>query len=129
MQWESSKAYPELEMCYQLAYILEVNPSELLNLRNYERKKFKAKKNKQRTFLNSDVPDELFWAMKGILGLILIMIAFYIVVQVKRLESSVINGGGEEFEKTLVNEVDKGVNQIENEIDNDIDNVNTYIIE
>ena len=25
MQWESSKAYPELEMCYQLAYILEVN--------------------------------------------------------------------------------------------------------
>ena len=43
-QWESSKAYPDLDMCYKLAYILEINPNELLWLRNYERKKFKVKK-------------------------------------------------------------------------------------
>ena len=120
MQWESSKSYPDLEMCYQLAYILDINPSELLNLRNYERKKFKVKKIKQRTFLNSEVPDEFFWFLKGILGLALIMIAFYIVIQVKKLENAVVNGGGEEFEKVLVNEVDKNINQIENDVNTNI---------
>ena len=109
IEWESSKDYPELEMCYKLAYILELNPTELLGLRNFERKKFKTKKTK-RTIWNQEVPEEFFWAMKGIFGLAAIMVSFYIVVQVKKLESSYMNGDGK-LEKTLVNSIEDKVNQ------------------
>ena len=122
-QWESSKAYPDLDMCYKLAYILEINPNELLWIRNYERKKFKVKKSKTRTFWNAEVPDEFFWAMKGVLGLILILIAFYVIANYLKLQNAVLNGGGKEFDQILVNEVDKGINQIQNEVED------TYNIE
>ena len=113
-QWENSKAYPDLDMCYKLAYILGVNPTELLGLRNFERKKFKAKGSKKRTFWNSDVPDEFIWTMKGILGLILILIAFYVVVMFKKLENSVIYGGKEELEEIVVETIEKNTNGIDN---------------
>ena len=38
--WENMKAYPTLEEIYQLAYIIEINPGELLALRNRGRKQF-----------------------------------------------------------------------------------------
>lgn len=109
-KWESSKAYPDLEMCYKLAEILELNPTELLHLRNYERKKFKVKFNKK-NMLNSEVPDEFFWVMKGVLGLGLILIAIFVAIMYIKLEYAVIRGGKEELEKTVVTTVENYVDK------------------
>ena len=38
--WEKEKAYPTLEDIYQIAYIIKINPGELLALRNRGRKQF-----------------------------------------------------------------------------------------
>lgn len=38
--WENLKSYPDLDEIYQLAYIIELNPGELLALRNRGRKQF-----------------------------------------------------------------------------------------
>ena len=38
--WEDNKDYPNLDMIYKLAYILEINPTELLVFRDKCRKKF-----------------------------------------------------------------------------------------
>ena len=132
--WECSKSYPDLEMCYKLAYILELNPTELLGCRNFERKKFKVKK-KTRTIFNQDVSDEFFWFMKGILGLAAIMLAFYFVLQFKKFESGYMNSDIE-LEKTLVNKIDNKVGQNEtaenetfNEYINEIDDNSVNKIE
>lgn len=109
-KWESSKAYPDLEMCYKLAEILELNPTELLHLRNYERKKFKVKF-KKKNMLNSEVPDEFFWVMKGVLGLGLILIAIFVAIMYIKLEYAVIRGGKEELEKTVVTTVENYVDK------------------
>ncbi len=135
IDWENSKSYPELDMCYKLAYILELNPTELLGLRNFERKKFKVKKIK-RTIFNQPIPDEFFWSMKGILGLAAIMMAFYFVIQFKKFESGYMNSDIK-LEKTLVNKIDNKVNQneiVENEVtneytyefDNGLNNIENY---
>lgn len=123
ISWETSKSYPELEMCYTLSYILDLNPTELLGLRNFERKKFKVKKRK-RTFWNQDVPDEFFWFMKGIFGLASIMLVFYLILQFKKFESGYMNSDIE-FEKTLVNSINNNVNQ--NEINNEYENRNEIL--
>ena len=38
--WENEKAYPTLDDIYQMAYIIEINPGELLAIRNRGRKQF-----------------------------------------------------------------------------------------
>lgn len=38
--WEKEKAYPTLEDIYKMAYIIKVNPGELLTIRNRGRKQF-----------------------------------------------------------------------------------------
>ena len=38
--WENEKAYPTLEEIYQMAYIIDLNPGELLAIRNRGRKQF-----------------------------------------------------------------------------------------
>ena len=38
--WEEEKAYPTLEEIYQMAYIIDLNPGELLAIRNRGRKQF-----------------------------------------------------------------------------------------
>ena len=38
--WEKEKSYPTLEDIYQIAYIIKINPGELLTLRNRGRKQF-----------------------------------------------------------------------------------------
>ena len=38
--WEKEKAYPTLEDIYKMAYIINVNPGELLTIRNRGRKQF-----------------------------------------------------------------------------------------
>lgn len=113
--WENSKDYPDLDTCWKIAYVLEIDPTKLLKLRDNERKKFVAKKPKKRTIFNSEVPDEFFWALKGVLGLVLILFAFYLVYIAKKLEFAVTNGGIEEFQEVLVDSVENGVNGIYNE--------------
>jgi transcriptional regulator with XRE-family HTH domain len=41
--WEAGKDYPDLDDIYKLAYILEINPGELLTIRNRGRKQFVKK--------------------------------------------------------------------------------------
>lgn len=113
IDWESSKAYPELEMCYKLAFVLELNPTEILGLRNFERKKFKVKKTK-RTFFNQDIPDEFFWFMKGLLSLACIMLAFYAVFKLKTMEASYY-GSDIKLEQEYANKIDEKTNFVENE--------------
>ena len=107
-KWEESKAYPNLEMCYKLAEILEISPTELLNLRNYERKKFKVKVKKKRWF-NSEVPEDFFLILKGVLGLIVILIALWVGYMVLKLDFAVKYGGKEELEKIVVETIDKSL--------------------
>lgn len=38
--WENEKSYPTLDDIYQMAYIIEINPGELLAIRNRGRKQF-----------------------------------------------------------------------------------------
>ncbi len=38
--WENEKSYPSLEDIYQMAYIIKINPGELLAIRNRGRKQF-----------------------------------------------------------------------------------------
>ena len=38
--WEKEKAYPTLEDIYKMAYIIPINPGELLTIRNRGRKQF-----------------------------------------------------------------------------------------
>lgn len=39
-KWEACKAYPDLDDIYKLAYTIEINPGELLTIRNRGRKQF-----------------------------------------------------------------------------------------
>ena len=43
--WEEEKAYPTLEEIYQMAYIINLNPGELLEIRNRGRKQFYKESN------------------------------------------------------------------------------------
>ena len=43
--WEAEKSYPTLENIYQMAYIINVNPGELLAIRNRGRKQFYRESN------------------------------------------------------------------------------------
>lgn len=43
--WENEKDYPTLDDIYQMAYIIEINPGELLAIRNRGRKQFYKESN------------------------------------------------------------------------------------
>lgn len=43
--WENEKAYPTLDDIYKMAYIININPGELLTLRNRGRKQFYRESN------------------------------------------------------------------------------------
>ena len=59
------------------------------------------------------MPDEFIWTMKGILGVVIIIIAIYIAIMFLKLENAVIKGGTEELEKSVVETIENNVNEIE----------------
>lgn len=82
--WENLKAYPDLEDVYQLGYIIEINPGELLALRNRGRKQFyresddapKKRKDWVEISDNFAIYGSAFMKLFGIFGVIFFAIWF-----------------------------------------------------
>lgn len=106
--WEMAKDYPDLDACYKIAYVLDINPTKLLYLRDVERKKFKIKKKKKKWY-NKEVPEEIIYALEGVLRLAIIFIFFAIIIFYFKLVNSFYNGGAQQMEEYLVNTVENNV--------------------
>ncbi len=83
--WEAEKSYPTLENIYQMAYIINVNPGELLAIRNRGRKQFYRESNdppkKRHDWIEiSDNASVIFSGVSrlfGIFALVAFIIVFY----------------------------------------------------
>ena len=109
-KWEMSKDYPDLDTCYKLAYVLEINPTRLLALRDIERKKFKVKK-KKRKWYNEEVPEEVIYVLEGILRLAIIFIFLAIIAFYLKFVNSFNTGGARQMDEYLVNIVENNVEE------------------
>lgn len=109
-KWEMSKDYPDLDTCYKLAYVLEINPTRLLVLRDIERKKFKVKK-KKRKWYNEEVPEEVIYVLEGILRLAIIFIFLAIIAFYLKLVNSFRTGGSRQMDEYLVNTVENNIEE------------------
>ncbi len=117
--WEDNKDYPNLDMIYKLAYILEINPTELLVFRDKCRKKFIKKNNKIKTrkFNKEEFVENFYYIFIASCRVIIIVGVVIFLVAFLRLYDSSINGGAKEIDDYLVNTVENQTsyyNEIEN---------------
>jgi len=123
--WEANKSYPELEDIYKLAYILYINPTELLTIRNSSRKRFIKKTAEPKKshdwvtiFDNIEISSIIIGRTILFIGLCVFAWGFYNIV-------NIFFGDGDKItERILVKQIKDNVN-ITNEIDNDFENTNS----
>lgn len=87
--WEKEKDYPDLDEIYLLAYALEINPTDLMILRDRHRKNFvKSSKTKKKKKVWCDW-EEVMLEVKALFSaaaqLFVIFASFYLCVQLARL--------------------------------------------
>ena len=109
-KWEASKDYPDLDTCYKLAYVLDINPTKLLILRDNERKKLKIKV-KQKKWFEKDVPEDVFYVLEGLLRLGIILIFLAVIAFYLKLVNSFNTGGAKQMDDYLVNTVDNNLQE------------------
>lgn len=105
--WEKDKAYPSLDEIYLLAYSLEVNPTDLMILRDRHRKNFvKTDKKKKVSKIDYDELKEYLYYIAVALGRFVSafgIIAFSVVLA-KLVKTAVVgNGGTAEFDSIVGN--------------------------
>ena len=133
IMWEKDKAYPDMNEIYALANVLDVNPTELLILRDRHRKTL-AKKDVNKKCSKIDV-DELkeylyyiaafLWILVPFIGII----AFSVVYA--RLVAVAINGpnGAEGFDREVGNVITDYMNDISSDnASNNVQNLENEIM-
>ena len=114
--WEKDKAYPDMNEIYALANVLDVNPTELLILRDRHRKTLAKKDvNKKCSKIDVDELKEYLYYIAPFLGKLVPfigIIAFSVVYA--RLVAVAINGpnGAEGFDREVGNVITDYMNDI-----------------
>lgn len=119
--WESEKSYPTLEDIYQMAYIIKVNPGELLAIRNRGRKQFYKESGDPPTRKHdwieiTDNASIIFSGLSRTFG-IFVLIVFMIVLY-KFVDTYFGKTGGIVVDQVITQDIQKHTGQ-ENEIIND----------
>jgi transcriptional regulator with XRE-family HTH domain len=111
-KWEACKAYPDLNDIYKLAYIIEINPGELLVIRDRCRKQFikdsKSQIKKRKLEKVLDASYDTFRVSARIF--LLIAIVFFIMWLIKFVDVFYGNTAGEMVDKALTYQIDEYVN-------------------
>lgn len=135
-QWEKGKDYPNLEEIYLLAYSLEINPTDLMILRDRHRKNFvKTDKKKKVSKIDYDELKEYLYYIAIVLGRFVSafgIIAFSVVLA-KLVKTAVVgNGGTAEFDSIVGNVITdymEDSNEVNNTFENYLDENNLENVE
>lgn len=120
--WESGNKFPDLDMMYKLAELLDINPNELLNLRNTIQEESYVEPD----FAARRVCSKFFAMAKPVLSVIFRLTVgiciIYIVANYKNFENKV--GGAQDQEQIdfVANVIQNGINQYVVSPSNSIDN-------
>jgi len=124
-QWEKDKDYPNLDEIYLLAYSLEINPTDLMILRDRHRKNFvKTDKKKKVSKIDYDELKEYLYYITVVLGRFVgaFGIIAFSVVLAKLVKTAVVgNGGTAEFDGIVGNVITDYMNGL-NEANNTFEN-------
>lgn len=124
--WEKEKDYPNLDEIYLLAYALEINPTDLMILRDRHRKNFvkssKTKKKKKVWCDWEEVMLELRAYFSAITQLFAIFAVCYIGVQFARLEGAVNGPPMDAVDNIVGEQITDFMNEYEGNTSNSIDN-------
>lgn len=111
--WENEKSYPTLEDIYLLAYVIKINPGELLAIRNRGRKQFYREsddppKRRHDWIEISDNASIFFSCFMKLFGLVTIVI---VVVVGYKFYDVFLGGTASEIEKSVIEmQIDKHTN-------------------
>jgi len=129
--WENEKAYPTLDEIYQMAYIININPGELLAIRNRGRKQFykdsdKLPSEKKHWFgFNEDT----VWVFQGLARATIIFVAFIFCIYLyKFVDTYYGETGSIVVDQVITQDIQRHTGQ-ENEIidDGTVENMVTRI--
>lgn len=119
--WEDEKSYPTLDEIYQMAYVIDLNPGELLTIRNRGRKQFYKESGDPPTRKhdwveiteNASLIFSGLGKTVGIFALIIFCVALY-----KFVDTFYGSTGGIVEDQVMLQQIQKSTGQ-ENEIIND----------
>ena len=119
--WEDEKDYPTLDEIYQMAYIININPGELLAIRNRGRKQFYKEDNK----LPSEkkhwygLNEDAVWVFQGLARAFIIFVVFIFCFKFYQfIDTYYGETGGIVVDQVITQDIQKHTGQ-ENEIIND----------
>lgn len=124
--WEKEKDYPDLDEIYLLAYALDINPTDLMILRDRHRKNFvkssKTKKSKKVWCDWEEVALELKAYFSAIAQLFAIAAVCYLGVQLARLEGAIKGPPMDAVDNIVGEQITDFMNEYEGNTSNEIEN-------
>lgn len=128
--WENDKAFPDLNTCYQLAYIININPTEILVFRDRQRKAFikRSDKPKKKWFnISEETKENIYYVAEAGIKIFIILIAAFVARAAAMTFDSAINGDVDGFINTVERTIEDNVNQNNTVFENNIED--KFIVE
>ena len=120
-RWEANKDFPELEELYNLSFIIDINPTQMLEYREKFRKSFTKTESdmKRPSQLSSDLSEMFYIITRVALNIFLIIVAIVFCRGFMGLVNAVMGNGDHLTEKVFVKQIDDEVNSTSNEFNNE----------